>query len=208
MSGHIILLGDSIFDNAAYVTGGRSVLDHLRRLLPDDWEATLLAVDGATIASTQRQLQDLPDDATHLVLSVGGNDALGYGGDILSQLTDSVADALNTIAAMRENFSRQYRGLIQELRSFRLPLAICTVYDHVPGLQPPESAGLAIFNDEITRTALTAGATLIDLRLICTEAADYAEVSPIEPSETGGEKIAQAIHTALFEAEAGRRVVV
>ena len=53
MSGHIILLGDSIFDNAAYVTGGRSVLSHLRRLLPDDWEATLLAVAGATIASTQ-----------------------------------------------------------------------------------------------------------------------------------------------------------
>jgi hypothetical protein len=34
---------------------------------------------------------------------------------------------------------------------------------------------------------------LLDLRLICTEAADYAPVSPIEPSSRGGQKIAAAI---------------
>jgi hypothetical protein len=36
---------------------------------------------------------------------------------------------------------------------------------------------------------------VIDLRLVCTEPADYA--NPIEPSSGGGEKIARAIVTAL-----------
>ncbi len=31
---HIVLLGDSIFDNARYVPGGPSVIEHLRRGLP------------------------------------------------------------------------------------------------------------------------------------------------------------------------------
>jgi hypothetical protein len=36
---------------------------------------------------------------------------------------------------------------------------------------------------------------VIDLRLVCTEPADYA--NPIEPSSRGGEKIAQAIMRSL-----------
>jgi hypothetical protein len=36
---------------------------------------------------------------------------------------------------------------------------------------------------------------VIDLRLVCTEPADYA--NPIEPSSRGGEKIARAIIGAL-----------
>ena len=44
---HIVLLGDSIFDNARYVPGGPSVIEHLRRVLPGGWRTTLLARDGA-----------------------------------------------------------------------------------------------------------------------------------------------------------------
>ena len=43
---HIVLLGDSIFDNAAYVNGGPEVIEQLRSILPQDWQATLLAIDG------------------------------------------------------------------------------------------------------------------------------------------------------------------
>ena len=45
--GHVVLLGDSIFDNARYVPGGPSVTDHLRRSLPREWQVTLLACDGS-----------------------------------------------------------------------------------------------------------------------------------------------------------------
>jgi AraC-like DNA-binding protein len=40
---HIVLLGDSIFDNAAYVAGGPDVVRQLRDTLPSGWRATLNA---------------------------------------------------------------------------------------------------------------------------------------------------------------------
>jgi hypothetical protein len=40
----VVLLGDSIFANAAYTHGEPDVLAHLRRVLPPDWRATLCAV--------------------------------------------------------------------------------------------------------------------------------------------------------------------
>lgn len=208
MSGHVVLLGDSIFDNAVYVPDGPSVIEHLKRILPSGWDATLLAVDGATIPSVEGQLRDIPGNATHLVLSVGGNDALIHAGQILTEPADSVASALAGIAKIRDEFSREYRRMIDHVRSRGLPLAVCTIYDSIPGLQPAQSAGLSMFNDVITKHVIATGSTLIDLRLICDEPTDYAAISPIEPSATGGGKIAQAIRTALLEPAKGCRVVV
>jgi hypothetical protein len=54
---------------------------------------------------------------------------------------------------------------------------------------------LATFNDVILRVAFEHRLSLIELRLICDEPGDYA--NPIEPSESGGRKIAQAIATAV-----------
>ncbi len=41
---HIVLLGDSIFDNAAYVKDGLDVIAHLHQQIPPDWKASLRAV--------------------------------------------------------------------------------------------------------------------------------------------------------------------
>ena len=73
---HIVLLGDSIFDNAAYVSGGPDVIKHLRSLLPRDWEATLVAVDGSLTTDVTEQTSKIPTSATHLIVSAGGNDGL------------------------------------------------------------------------------------------------------------------------------------
>ena len=91
MSGHIVLIGDSIFDNASYVPGGPSVIEHVRRCLPRDWEATLLAIDGATVSGVEHQLTRMPKTASHLVLSAGGNDALGHSSFILKIGTSTAA---------------------------------------------------------------------------------------------------------------------
>jgi hypothetical protein len=77
---HVVLLGDSIFDNAAYVAGGPDVIRQLRPKLPEGWRATLLAVDGAVTSGVPNQLARLPSDASHLAISVGGNDALRHSG--------------------------------------------------------------------------------------------------------------------------------
>ena len=76
----------------------------------------------------------------------------------------------------------------------RLPLAVCTIYNGCfpdPSFQGIASLALAIFNDVIIRVAVEQGFPVIDMRLICTAPADYA--NPIEPSSIGGEKIAKAI---------------
>ena len=72
-----MLLGDSIFDNAAYLTAGApDVVRQVRRQLPHRWEATLAAVDGSRTKDVREQLWRLPAEATYLVVSAGGNDAL------------------------------------------------------------------------------------------------------------------------------------
>lgn len=208
MSQHVVLLGDSIFDNASYVPGGPSVLEHLRHFLPASWQATLLAIDGAVVSSVYSQLERLPADATHLVLSIGGNNALWTAGNLLPLQAGSVRDALLHVAEVRDEFAAEYRALISELRKRPLPLAVCTIYDAIPGLGDVERTGLCVFNDIITRTAFAAGAALIDLRHTCREASDYASISPIEPSAAGGGKIARAIVSAVVGDQPTSRVFV
>ncbi len=58
---HIALLGDSIFDNAAYVRGGPDVIKQLQVKMPEGWKATLKAVDGSMVHDVQRQLAKLPE---------------------------------------------------------------------------------------------------------------------------------------------------
>ena len=197
---HIVLLGDSIFDNASYVSGGPAVIDHLRRRSPSGAQATLLARDGAMVGDVARQMEGVPLDASHLVLSVGGNDALEHHGLIRHEPAESFAEVLTRLGAIQDQFERDYRALLQMVASREVPTFVCTVYDAVPGLERSETAALCLFNDAILRSAFRFGVAVVDLRLVCTEAADYAEISPIEPSATGGAKIASAILRA-FESE-------
>jgi hypothetical protein len=75
-STHIVLVGDSIFDNRAYTGREPDVVSHLHTILPVPWRATLCAVDGSTTADVPGQLTGITDDASHVVVSAGGNDAL------------------------------------------------------------------------------------------------------------------------------------
>lgn len=199
--GHVVLLGDSIFDNAAYVGGGPDVIRQLREAVPQGWKATLRAVDGAVTGSVGRQLQGLPADASHLVVSVGGNDALGHVG-VLDDASRSIADALNRLAAIGDGFERNYAAMLDGVLARALPTAVCTIYDpRYPDARMQRLAvtALTIFNDAILRHAFSRGLPVIDLRLVCDEDADYA--NPIEPSSHGGEKIARAIARLLAEHE-------
>src|SRR5687768_10210068 len=97
---HVVLLGDSIFDNASYVPGGPAVIDQLREGLPSDWRASMLAVDGAVTQGVASQLRRLPADATHLFVSVGGNDALRYGG-MLDEIHRPAGEVFTTLTEMQ-----------------------------------------------------------------------------------------------------------
>jgi hypothetical protein len=195
---HIVLLGDSIFDNATYVDGGPDVVTHLRRQLPDDWRATLSAVDGAVIEDVPRQLGCIPDDATHLVLSVGGNDALGHA-DLLDKAASSSAQVLGWLDDAARAFERRYADMLDAVLGRSLPLTLCTIYNGNlgPPTQRRATAALAVFNDVVLRAAAEHRLGVVELRLVCTGPLDYA--NPIEPSVRGGEKIARAIVRAVVE---------
>ena len=195
---HLVLLGDSIFDNAPYVGEQPEVITQLRAKLPVSWNATLKAIDGDKIDDVYAQLE-LPEDATHLILSVGGNNALSHL-NILNQSVVSSAQVFNGLADISEQFEQQYQKLLSKILSFDLPTAICTIYypNHSTRLERRIAiAALATFNDVIIRQAFGSGIPLIDLRLTCNEPQDYA--NPIEPSSIGGEKITNAIMNVVLE---------
>jgi hypothetical protein len=188
---HLILLGDSIFDNKSYVPGEPDVVRQLQAALPSGWRASLGAVDGATTQSVPSQLEQLPADATHLVVSMGGNDALGAS-HVLSERVAQVAQAVLKLEAAQARFRASYLATLDRVLARGLSTALCTIYDTpTRPEQPVIRTALAIFNDVISRAAFSHGLPLIDLRLICDEDSDYA--NPIEPSARGGAKMAAAI---------------
>jgi hypothetical protein len=206
MNAHAVLLGDSIFDNEWYVPNGPAVIEQVRERLGPEWKVTLLARDGATAVSMREQLSQIPEEATHLVLSVGGNDALGCSTIVQSDI--AAGDAFAEVAAAQREFQQDYRRTLQEIRALHRPTLVCTVFDAVPELPLPLVAGLSYFNDTILREAIRVGLPVLDLRLVCDSARDYSEVSPIEPSEAGGSKIARAIRRVLMSHDFSRAETV
>lgn len=189
---HLVLLGDSIFDNEIYVPGEPSVTKQVQANLPADWRVTLLAVDGAITTEVLDQLRDLPADTTHLALSTGGNDALETIPK-LDQSATSVYNALSYLNQWQTEFRQDYRKVITALKSTGLPLVACTVYDQVPSLTGELRTALSLFNDVIVFESARQKIPTIDLRLVCTGPDDFSAESDIEPSAQGGEKIARLL---------------
>jgi hypothetical protein len=201
---HVVLLGDSVFDNAAYVGDGPDVVTQLRGRLPAGWRASLLAKDGSVMRGILDQLACLPADASHLVVSIGGNDALGYS-SVLKTTSHSVVHTLTRLTDIREQFQGDYVEMIGAVLGRGLPTAICTIYEpRYTDLQMRRvaSTALMVINDCIIRAAVARGIPLIDLRVVCDEEENFA--NPIEPSVQGGWKIAGAIIALLSQHDFGR----
>lgn len=207
----VMLLGDSIFDNAIYVPGEPAVVEQLNLRLEGCGRAELLAVDGHVTYHVAGQAEGIPDDATHLFVSVGGNDAL-QAVPVLHH-EGQAQTLLGALTQVQSVFKEGYRDMLDALVPRDLPLAVCTIYDAVPDMEtlahPSAAAALSLFNDVIVREAAVRGLPVIDLRSVCDAAEDYSHVSPIEPSATGGEKITRVIHHVLLNHDfsgAGARI--
>jgi hypothetical protein len=190
---HVVLLGDSIFDNAAYTSGGPDVVAQVRGLLPSGWSASLLAIDGSTTDDIAHQMERLPAEATHLILSVGGNNALNHA-SVLNTPVSSTAQGLGLMADVAVDFETRYRSAIEACLRPGLPLSVCTIYNGCfpdATYQRVVSVALMVFNDAILKVAIEHRLLVIELRLVCADPRDYA--NPIEPSSVGGEKIARII---------------
>ena len=198
-AGHIVLAGDSIFDNDGYVPGEPGVIEQLRRALPPGWSCAKVAVDGDCVAHVPAQVADLPAGATDLVLSVGGNDARGHSA-LLSQV-ERPEDLPALMAAPLEAFRAEYAALLDRLAGTGLRIHVCTIYTAVPFEDPQfrRFAPLAIagFNAVIRAEAEARGIPVIWLEEICTAPEHFSALSPIEPSARGGQAIVDHIVARL-----------
>jgi hypothetical protein len=196
VSNHIVLLGDSIFDNKSYTQGAPDVVSHLATLLPASWQSTLLAIDGTTTTDVSPQFARVPADASHVVMSLGGNDAI-LNSDLLNLPLTSSSEMLLVCGERIARFERDYRCAIETLIRLNRDTTVCTIYNG--DLHPSEAKAariaLSLFNDVILRVAVEHALKVIDLRFICASPSDYANA--IEPSGTGGHKIATAIARAV-----------
>ncbi|MEM9213673.1 MAG: SGNH/GDSL hydrolase family protein [Cyanobacteria bacterium P01_F01_bin.150] len=194
---HLILLGDSIFDNRAYVEPGPDVVTQLRAILPSDWDATLLAIDGSVTRDVIDQLGQLPTTATHLIISAGGNNALREAALLMQDPPGDAIASLQRFVEMKALFHHQYRQMLDAVLAKDLAITLCTIYDQCPTQDPYMKqliySALPMYNDCIFREAIQAGLPLLDLRVVCNQPEDYAANAPIEPSVQGGEKIATQI---------------
>lgn len=153
---HMVLLGDSIFDNGVYVPGKPSVSEQLAaKISSKGWKCTLLAVDGNVINDVERQLKGLPKDATHLFVSVGGNNGLRYISHLNAE-AKSLGDALLFMSKLRDKFRSDYIEMIEKLLALNLPTVVCTVYNPrfpTPREQTMCETGLCFLNDVILQVA-------------------------------------------------------
>jgi lysophospholipase L1-like esterase len=194
---HVALIGDSVFDNRVYVQPEPDVQQQLRDTLPDGWKVSLGAIDGSVTDDVSRQLEGLPEDVSHIVVSVGGNDGLQSMG-ILSEKVSSVAEGLGLLSGVVTEFQTAYRRMLDDVVATNIPATVCTIYrpQYEPTLQQVTLMALSLFNDVILTEAMRMRLPVLDLRQIMDEASDYA--NPIEPSAHGGEKMAKAISQILL----------
>ncbi len=208
---HIVLLGDSIFDNCSYVNPGElDVPNQLRSLVGHNSKVTNLAVDGHVISNMKNQLNNLPLDVTHLFVSVGGNDGLGHL-SVFHNTVTTIGKALQQMYHIGDRFRKNYSEMLDLVLSYNLPSTFCSIYyprfdarslDRVQDymsvlsngreIQEMVMAAETIFNDAISYEVFKRKLQLIDLRVLCDNDEDFA--NPIEPSSIGGLKIAKTIN--------------
>lgn len=191
---HLTLLGDSIFDNRAYVgENGKDVITHLEDIVPQNWKVKLEAVDGSLARDVNSQLQEIESEATHFFVSAGGNNAI-MNSDILALELNSSAELFASLAYRIDIFENQYVEMLKNILKRNVSTTVCTIYypninDEL--MQKLSITALSSFNDIIIKQATLAGIPIIDLRFVCNEKDDYA--NEIEPSDKGGKKIAEKI---------------
>ena len=171
----VICAGDSILNNTIYVPPGKSVVDYIR--LNSDKDIINISRDGAIITDVYNQMRQIPNVETTnmtIILSVGGNDLLEY-----------------------ELIEKAYINYIELIKYIKQTYK-CKLY--VLNLYYPIDESMKTYHETISKwnTLLNEipkkekiEINIIDISKIITEPSDL--VNKIEPSVTGGLKIANKI---------------
>ena len=187
----IVLLGDSILKNNSYVTDGKGVDNIIEeRSLKNDQNIELysLAENNSKVVNVYSQINKIPLDinnkSTIIFLSSGGNDILSFYVDQHGDTSDT--GFLNTMLAA-------YKKLVKSIQT-RMDLCQIVLLD----IYYPTSNQFAQYkpilekwNSLIADYARENSFGLLQISQVVTSNDDFT--LGIEPSEKGGEKIAQSI---------------
>jgi len=207
----IILLGDSIIDNGEYVRSGKpDVARQLEILLPHH-TVVKRAVDGARSTDVLASQTAEVGRAEHIILSVGGNDALEHI-DLLEEVIEKrPREVLVRLWSIREEFRRSYAALLDRLALTCRPVLVLTIYDPCfrghgfdAAYQQAAESAVSILNDVIQQEGRRRSFDILELRTLFSYPADYA--NPIEPSAMGGAKLAKCMSAWVkSNAQSGRK---
>jgi hypothetical protein len=190
---HLVLLGDAL-QNIDLGPGEAAAA-----LVPRPRNPWRLTVLNPQQVLRQGHVRAIPEDATHIVISVEGGWAIEASG-LLRIGAQTVRDALDTLAAAADEFESTFAGLIAAALETGLPSVVCTLVPArfaEPAQQRVAATALAIFNDRVVRRAFAAHLPIVDLRMVCDEDSDYASETLL--SHSGARKAANVIRTALYE---------
>ena len=123
MNKHLLILGDSVFDNTLYLKPDE--LDGqawLKKAIPN-YHQTFLAVDGATTHHViKHQIKYIKDavkangEITDLIISIGGNNLLGDT-SLLGVKTPTVMDGMSLFRSRQATFAREYGEMWDAIKS-------------------------------------------------------------------------------------------
>jgi hypothetical protein len=180
---NIVLIGDSILNNANYVPSGKSVFDILKTKTNN---VLNVAKDGATIIELYEQLDKIPVELnkseTYIFISIGGNDILNKRANL-----DSV------------ELTKLFNNYMEFLKALRIKLGNTKI--NIMNLYLPSNpryqsykSSIEQWNKLIETNSNKIGEmyNVIGLNNLLTSPQDF--VYDIEPSESASEKIANLIY--------------
>ena len=184
----IVLLGDSILKNNSYVTDGKGVDNIIEERSDKNIELYSLAENNSKIVDVYSQINKIPlsinNKSTTIFLSSGGNDILSFYIDQHGDTTDT--GFLNTMLAA-------YKKLVKSIQT-RMDLCqivLLDVYYPTSNQFAQYKPILEKWNSLIATYARENSLGLLQISQIVTSNDDFT--LGIEPSEKGGQKIAQSI---------------
>lgn len=184
---NIVLIGDSILNNSAYVSAGQSVPDLLSKKM-NGHTIYNFAKDGATINDCYTQLDkialQLDNSKTTIFLSCGGNNILNS-----RRIIDPKAIS---------NLFAKYKDLIASIKT-RVPnasLYLLNLYYPTDGHYKSYHKTIEQWNTLLQDNASDLDYTLIDLSSLLVLEEDF--VYGIEPSSKGGQKIVGSISNSVI----------
>jgi hypothetical protein len=185
---NIVFLGDSILKNNSYVTQGKSTDD----LFTQQTSRPLYnyAEDDSTIHHVYQQLNSIPEyvnqPSTTIFLSVGGNDIIN---DYIKQERNPKDRSL-----IKSHF-KVYQSLIKSIKE-KMNHSKIVLLDLYYPTHPSFQNYLPLIQEWNSLLYHESGETVVPISKWVKDPQDF--VNTIEPSETGGIKIVNALLTKLI----------